>query len=72
MFDVTDKIRRLVTCDLPDPFEVLGPHKVLTSKGHRLSSGDPKPIDLPTRASFAAQVRRRSPNRHPAANWEQP
>ena len=36
MFDVTDKIRRLVTCDLPDPFEILGPHKVLTSKGQRL------------------------------------
>ncbi len=37
MFDVTEKIKRLVGCDLPDPFEVLGPHQVMTRKGNRLA-----------------------------------
>ena len=37
MIDVLEKVRRLVNCDLNDPFEVLGPHQVSTSRGNRLA-----------------------------------
>jgi len=37
MFDIIEKIQRLVACDLPNPFEVLGPQQVMTGKGNRLA-----------------------------------
>jgi hypothetical protein len=38
VFDGAEKVRKLVNCDLPDPFGVLGPHQVMTGDGIRLAS----------------------------------